>query len=115
MFLVQCGQVQALKFKKWTEMWADKDLMKKYKEALPKGQKLIGVYAVVAGSANYDYEVWFEIDNYAVLDQRENPAMEAVMEEAFTKYGYVFEGREEWRFLRTLDDLVMYWPKALEE
>ena len=74
----------------------NEDTIRKLKETLPTGVKFLGAYLVVASTADHDYEVWYEIDNWAALDnwrkELETPNSKAskFSEEAAKELGAVF-------------------------
>lgn len=80
--------------------------MTKYKAAQTDGMKLVEIYFPILNTADHDVEMWFEIDNWTVLDRdRENEKIRAVLTEMVGEHGPdMFEWMKT-KFLRTLHDV----------
>ncbi|MHA2224629.1 MAG: hypothetical protein ACXAC8_05465 [Candidatus Hodarchaeales archaeon] len=73
-------------------------------ESLTNGMRLIDYYMVINSTADHDYEMWFEIDNWAVLDRdRDNQKMVELNQEMFKEMGMPFEWIRS-KALRTISD-----------
>ena len=72
---------------------------------MTEGMTLTGVYVVINSTAKHDYELWYEIDNWQVLDKdRENTQNSALFREFFEEHG----DTDEWtrtKALRTVHDV----------
>lgn len=99
------GEIKEGKMEAWIKWWRNEENMRRYKEALTEGMTLKGIYLGINGTVSYDYEMWFEVDNWGVLDKdRENPKTAALFKEFFEEHGFV----DKWartRAFRTVHDV----------
>ncbi|MFX1284583.1 MAG: hypothetical protein ACFFB5_13060 [Promethearchaeota archaeon] len=101
--MVWYGKFKELKDAAWIK-WMRKN-KKRIEEVLIPGMKFIGVYIIINATADHDFEMWYEIDNWAVLDrERDNKKAEELNLEMFAEIGMPFEWMHT-KFLRTLDDV----------
>ena len=68
MYAIAFGRFKELKAKLFVDWFTNENNLKKFKEALPDGVRFKGAFLVSFGHADHDYEIWYEVDNYAVLD-----------------------------------------------
>jgi hypothetical protein len=99
------GEIKEGKMEAWIKWWRNEENVRKYKEALTEGMTLKGIYIGINGTVPYDYEMWFEIDDWGVLDKdRENEKMAALFREFVAEHGMV----DKWgrtRMFRTVHDV----------
>ncbi len=80
--------------------------MAKYKAALTDGMKLVEIYFPILNTAEHEVEIWFKIDNWAVLDKdRENEKIRAVLTEMIRELGVDMFEWIRTKALRTLHDV----------
>ena len=105
MFFVQYGTLKEGKIIDFAKFWRNKENVDRLKSALTDGMKFLGVYFTILNFEDYDFEVWYEIDNWEVLDRdRENQKMKELNQELFKKYGYAFESVRT-KVLRSVEDV----------
>ncbi|MHA2403394.1 MAG: hypothetical protein ACXADH_10425 [Candidatus Kariarchaeaceae archaeon] len=70
--------------------WRNEENIKRYKELLTEGMKFIGMFITIEGTADHDWELWLELDNWGVLDKnRGNKELNQFMKESFfDKFGF---------------------------
>ena len=111
MFIVSTAKFKEGKAKAWTDWWANDENVAKLQEALVPGEKFIGAYVVINNTADHDVEVWYEIDNWAVMDAaRGNKKVQPLLNEFFKKNGFVLEDSKT-KFLRTVKDVIIFEPE----
>ena len=73
-------------------------------EVLVDGMKLVDFYVVINSTAEHDFEVLYEIDNWEVLDRdRDNTKMVELNKEMFKEMGIPFDWIRT-KALRTISD-----------
>ena len=113
--MVNYGRFKEFKANLWQDWFNKEGNIQKLKEALPDGAKYLGAYMVVNGTADYDFEVWYELDNWAVIDVwRDHAKWHEFYEEKVKDIG-VFDKWTRSRFLRTIHDVIVFEPKPLED
>lgn len=102
MYWVWYGKFKELKDIEYMK-WFQKN-RSRIEEVLVDGMKLIDFYVVINGTAEHDFEVWYEIDNWEVLDrERDNPKEVELNQEMFKEMGIFFDWVRT-KALRTISD-----------
>ena len=107
MYWVTCGKFKNYKMSQGFMAWfRNEENMAKYKASLTEGMKLVDIYFPILDTADHEVEIWFEMENWAVLDKdRENDKMKAVLTEMVQELGIdIFEWSRS-KALRTLHDV----------
>lgn len=92
MYIAWYGKIKEGKVSDYAKFWRNKENVEQLKNSLTDGMKLIGVYFTILDTTDYDVEVWYEIDNWEVLDRdRENSKMREFNKQIYEKYGNVLE------------------------
>ena len=104
MFYVGYGRFKELKGKIWSDWLSNEENVKKFQNALPKGARFVGAYMIVAG-AEHDYEIWYEIDNWGVLDTwRDHEPWGKLVEELAKESGFLWKWGNV-KFLRAVNNM----------
>ena len=93
MYYIEWGKLKERKAKDFSEAFGDKGFVEEFnKMATPIGMKYVGGFFASIG-ADHDVEMWYEIENYGVLDKTRNTNAElkALREKWLGKYGNIFE------------------------
>ncbi len=99
------GKLKEDKQTEWIKFWRNEENIRRLNEVMTEGMRFKGVYVVINGTASHDYEIWYELDNWAVLDKdRENPRSTELFKEFFEKFGYTDEWSQT-KALRTVHDV----------
>ncbi|MHA2053616.1 MAG: hypothetical protein ACXAB2_12610 [Candidatus Hodarchaeales archaeon] len=102
MYWVSYGEFKQLKNIDYLK-WFQKNRTR-IEESLVDGMKLIDFYVVINSTADHDFEMWFEIDNWAVLDrERDNPKAVKLNQEMFEEMGIPIKWMRT-KALRTISD-----------
>jgi len=113
--MVNYGRFKKFKANLWQDWFNKEGNIQKLKEALPDGAKYLGAYLIVNGTADYDFEIWYELDNWNVLEMwRNHTKWYEFYEEKIKNIG-VFDKWTRSRFLRTIHDVIVFEPKPSEE
>jgi hypothetical protein len=102
--MIWYGTFKDLKAPAWIK-WMRQN-RSKIDDAQVSGSKYIETYLTINGTADHDFEMWFEIDNWEVLDRdRGNQKVVEINKEIFKEMGLTFDWTRT-RFLRTVDDVI---------
>ncbi|MHA2172472.1 MAG: hypothetical protein ACXAB7_21590 [Candidatus Kariarchaeaceae archaeon] len=116
MYMIGYGRFKELKAKVFVDWFLNEENVNKLKATIPEGAKFMGAFLVTSGHADHDYEIWYEIENYAVLDNwsNENPKIKAFGEEIARTLGVLFKwGRT--RFLKPVTDVTLIDPELFKK
>ena len=111
MYYIAYGKFRPLRAKGFVDWFNNKDNVKKLQDSLPDGARFVGAFLTTLGHADHDYEIWYEIENYGVIDNwnNKNPKVKAFAEEIAKNFGLI----AEWANVRTLkpvSDVVLLDP-----
>ncbi len=99
------GEFNEGKSEAWIKYWRDEENVRKWREAATEGMTLKGIYVAINGTASYDWELRFELENWAVLDKdRDNQRTATLFREFVEEHGYT----QKWartRVFRTVHDV----------
>ncbi len=99
------GKLKDEKFQPWLEWWRNEDNMKRVKETATEGMKFMGLYVTINSTVEHDYELWWELENWAVLDrERDNEESAELMKDLFKEHGWVWEWNRT-KVFRTVHDV----------
>jgi len=88
MYVAFYGELKENKSHDYIKWWRDEENVKKFKESLTEGMKFLNIYFTINQTAKHDYEIWYEVDNWAVLDKaRNNKKMTALNRGVYEKMG----------------------------
>jgi len=76
MYFITVGRFKEGKAKRWQDWWTNEENVKAYKEVFPEGVKFLGAYLTILGSADHNYEMWFEIDKWETMDRWRSAAQD---------------------------------------
>ena len=62
-------ELMATHFRNW---FLKEENIQKLRNALPEGMRYIDTYVNIMNTGEYDYDVWYELDNWEVLDELRN-------------------------------------------
>lgn len=99
MYVAFYGEFKEEKGPEFINWWRDEANVKKFKENMTPGMKLVDVFFTINQTAKHDFEIWYEVDNWGVLDKdRENKKMQNFQKELYEKYGNFFQ----WALMKVL-------------
>lgn len=109
MYMVYTGRLKEFKAVPFRNWFIKEENIQKLKDALPEGVRYLNAYLVILGTAEHDYEVWYEIDNWAALDVWH---AHTKWDEFFVKeIGAFDEGSPKIKFLRGMQEVIVLEQK----
>ena len=91
---------------KFAEWWGKKENIDRVKNSLTEGMRFVGIYFVILQTDDHDVEIWYEMDNWEVLDRdRFNKKFDEINSELYEKLGNYYVWRRV-KVLRTPDDVI---------
>ena len=116
MYMVQTCRLKEFKAIPFRNWFLKEGNIQRLKNALPEGVRYLNAYIVILGTAEHDYEVWYELDNWAVLDAWKNHTKwDDFYDEKVKEIGVFDEGTPKIKFLRAMQDVKILDPKPSED
>lgn len=116
MYYISFGKLKPLKAKVFADWFNNEENVKNLKESLPDGAKFIGAFFVGLGHAKHDFEIVYEIDNYAVIDNwtNANPKVKKFGEEFAKTIGIIAEWVNS-KVLKAVGEVELLDPKIFKK
>ena len=116
MYMVKKGKFKEFKATAFRDWFLKEENIERLKKALPEGMRYVDTYVVILNSAEHDYEVWFELDNWAALDtMRNHDPWWDFYDQKIKEIGVFDETRPTNLFLRRIKDVLISDPEPTEE
>ena len=117
MYYIAFGRFKELKMKVFADWFMNEENVRKLQEAIPDGARFKGAFLVDEGHADHEWEIWYEIDNYGVLDNwtyDKNPKLKEFGEEIAKTLGVIYKwGRG--KFLKPVSDITLLDPEIYKK
>lgn len=116
MYYIGYGKFRPLKAKGFVDWFNNKDNVKKLQASIPDGARFVGAFLTTIGHADHDYEIWYEIDNYGVLDNwtNKNPKVKSFGEEIAREFGLIAKWAHT-RILKPVSDVELIDPEVFKK
>lgn len=103
----------SIPFRNW---FLKEENIQRLKNALPEGMRYINTYVVILNTAEHDYEVWFELDNWAILDvMRNHDPWWEFYEAKIKEIGIYDKEKPVNKFIRGIKDVFISDPDPSED
>ena len=116
MKMVVSGKFKELMASNFRNWFLKEENIQKLRNALPEGMRYIDTYVNIMNTGEYDYDVWYELDNWEVLDELRNhdPWWE-FYDEKIKEIGIFDKTRPVNKFLRKIQDVLIADPDPSED
>ncbi|MCG3220771.1 MAG: hypothetical protein H7641_05265 [Candidatus Heimdallarchaeota archaeon] len=116
MYMVKSGKFKEFKATSFRDWFLKEENIQRLRNALPEGIRYIKTYVGIMNTAEYDYEIWFELDNWAALDTfRNHDPWWDFYEEKMKEIGDFDKIRPVNKFLRGIQDVLISDPDPSED
>ena len=116
MYMVKSGKFKELMATPFRNWFLKEENIQRLKNALPEGMRYIDTYVTIMNTGEYDYEIWFELDKWEVIDELRNhdPWWE-FYEQKMKEIGLFDRQRPDNKFLRKISDVLISEPDPSED
>ncbi len=116
MYMVKSGKFKELMATHFRNWFLKEENIQRFRDALPEGMRYIDTYVTIMNTGDYDYEVWFELDNWKVIDDlRDHDPWWDFYEAKMKEIGLFDLTRPDNKFLRSINDVLISEPDPSEK
>ena len=107
MYIAWYGKIVPSKIGGFAEWWMNKENLGRVRNSMTEGMRFVGIYFVILQTDSHDVEMWYEMDNWEVLDRdRFNKKFDEINNELYEKLGNFYEWRRM-KVMRSPEDTIV--------